>query len=112
MKLERAEQELPTLMSLENKACIVTGAARGIGKAIARRFIGDGARVIVADVDDEAGSRTVEELGAFGAVRFVRCDVGDAADVANLVAATIAVFGEVDVLVNNAAILAAIDFLD
>src|SRR6185436_5610092 len=57
-------------------------------------------------------ARTVEELGSFGAVRFVRCDVGDAADVGNLVAAAIAAFGEIDVLVNNAAVLAAVDFLD
>ena len=100
------------MSTLENKACIITGAARGIGKAIARRFVTDAARVIVADVDEEAASQTVEELGAFGAVRFVRCDVGDAAEVDNLVAATIAAFGEIDVLVNNAAVLAAIDFLD
>ena len=100
------------MSTLENKVCIVTGAARGIGKAIARRFVSDGARVIVADVDEDAGARTVEELGALGAVRFVRSDVGDADDVANLVAAAVAGFGEIDVLVNNAAILAAVDFLD
>jgi NAD(P)-dependent dehydrogenase (short-subunit alcohol dehydrogenase family) len=97
--------------TLENKVCVVTGAARGIGKAIARRFVSDGARVVIADVDEETGIRTVDELGVIGAVRFVHCDVGDAAAVANLVDAAMAGFGEIDVLVNNAAVLAAVDFL-
>jgi NAD(P)-dependent dehydrogenase (short-subunit alcohol dehydrogenase family) len=97
--------------TLENKVCVVTGAARGIGKAIARRFVSDGARVVIADVDEETGIRTVDELGVIGAVRFVHCDVGDAAAVANLVDAAMAGFGEIDVLVNNAAVLAAADFL-
>lgn len=99
-------------MLLENKAAIVTGGARGIGKAIARRFLQEGARVIIADVDEAAGSAAVEDLGSRGPVRFVACDVGEAASVGNLVAATIAAFGAIDVLVNNAAILAAKDFLD
>lgn len=99
-------------MLLENKAAIVTGGARGIGKAIARRFLQEGARVIIADIDEAAGSAAVEDLGSRGPVRFVACDVGEAASVGNLVAATIAAFGAIDVLVNNAAILAAKDFLD
>lgn len=99
------------MSTLENKVCVVTGAARGIGKAIARRFVSDGARVVIADVDEETGIRTVDELGVIGAVRFVHCDVGDAAAVANLVDAAMAGFGEIDVLVNNAAVLAAVDFL-
>jgi NAD(P)-dependent dehydrogenase (short-subunit alcohol dehydrogenase family) len=99
-------------VALENKVVVVTGAARGIGKAIARRFLEEGARVVAADIDADGGSALVAELGAIGAVRFVACDVGDAASVANLVASAIAAFGEIDVLVNNAAILAAVDFLD
>lgn len=97
---------------LENKVAIVTGAARGIGAAIARRFLAEGARVVVADIDEAAGSAAVAGLGGHGAIRFIRADVGDSADVANLVAATLVAFGEIDVLVNNAAILAPIDFLD
>ncbi len=99
-------------MSLENKVAIVTGGAKGIGLAIAKRFAGDGARVVIADVDEDAGSRAVEEIGGLGAVRFVRCDVGDRVDVENLVASTLQAWGSIDVLVNNAGIVHGADFLD
>ena len=99
-------------MGLTNRVAIVTGGAKEIGLAIARRFASEGARVVVADVDEDAGSRAVEELGALGALRFVRCDVGDTADVANLVGATLRDWGSVDVLVNNAGIIHAADFLE
>jgi glucose 1-dehydrogenase len=99
-------------VSLENKVAIVTGAARGIGFAIAKRFASDGARVVVADIDEDSGSRAVEEIGALGAVRFVRCDVGDKADVDNLVASTVQSWGSIDVLVNNAGIVHGADFLE
>ena len=101
-----------SIVLLENKVAIVTGGARGIGNAIARRYLQEGARVVIADVDEDGGSAAVQDLGSLGAVRFVACDVGDSAAVGNLVKATIAAFGEIDVLVNNAAILAAKDFLD
>jgi NAD(P)-dependent dehydrogenase (short-subunit alcohol dehydrogenase family) len=96
----------------KNKVAIVTGAARGIGKAIARRFAEEGARVVLADIEAEAGAATAQALEAHGAVRFVACDVGDAAAVTRLVAETRAAFGDIDVLVNNAAILVGADFLD
>jgi glucose 1-dehydrogenase len=106
-------------VQLENKVAIVTGGARGIGNAIARRFLQEGARVVIADVNDETGSAAVRELGALGkdlgalgSVRYVACDVGDSGAVRNLVEATIAAFGPIDILVNNAAILAAKDFLE
>ncbi len=99
-------------MALEDKVAIVTGGARGIGYAIARRFLDDGARVVLADRDDEAGSKAAAELGGFGPVRFVECDVGERLDVRNLVASATDAFGEIDILVNNAAQLVAADFLD
>jgi glucose 1-dehydrogenase len=99
-------------MLLENKVAIVTGGARGIGYAVARRFLEDGARVVIADIDEDAGSEAVQSLGAFGAVRFVACDVGERLDVHNLVAAAVDAFGGVDALVNNAGILVGADFLD
>ena len=104
---------------LEDKVAIITGGAGGIGSAIARRFLSEGARVVIADVNDEAGAAAVKEmgalgkdLGALGSVRYVRCDIGDSGSVRNLLDATIAAFGPVDILVNNAAVLAARDFLD
>ncbi len=99
-------------MLLENKVAVVTGGAKGIGYAIARRFLEEGARVVIADSDDDAGPAAVEQLGALGGVRYVECDVGERLDVRNMVAATIDAFGDIDVLVNNAAILVKADFLD
>ena len=99
-------------MRLDNKVAIVTGAARGIGLAVARRFLQEGARVILADIDEDGGSEAVGTLGESGAVRFVHCDVGDRLSVRNLVAATLDAFGSVDVLVNNAGIVHAADFLE
>jgi NAD(P)-dependent dehydrogenase (short-subunit alcohol dehydrogenase family) len=99
-------------MRLENKVAIVTGGAKGIGFAIAKRFLADGARVVVADINAEGGSRAVEELGALGAARFIRCDVGDHAEVENLVRSTVETWGSVDVLVNNAGIVHGAEFLD
>lgn len=99
-------------MSLQDKVAIVTGGAKGIGRAIALRFAAGDARVVVADRDEDAGSRAVEDIGQHGAVRFIRCDVGDKAEVDNLVAATIQAWGSLDILVNNAGIVHGADFLD
>ncbi len=99
-------------MLLEDKVAIVTGGAKGIGYAIARRFLEEGARVAIADIDEDAGARAAEDLSAFGAIRFVECDIGERLDVHNLLAATVDSFGSIDVLVNNAGILASGEFLD
>ena len=99
-------------MRLLNKVAIVTGGAKGIGRAIAERFASEGARVVVADINEDAGSAAVQEIGAHGAVRFIRCDVGDKADAENLIASTVQTWGSVDVLVNNAGIAHGAEFLD
>jgi NAD(P)-dependent dehydrogenase (short-subunit alcohol dehydrogenase family) len=96
---------------LENKVAIVTGGAKGIGQAIVRRFLEEGARVVIADVDEDGGSQAVQDLGSLGPVRFVACNVGERLDVHNLVAATIDAFGSIDILVNNAGVLVRADFL-
>ena len=93
---------------LQGRVCIVTGAAQGIGAACARRFAREGAQVIVADVADTSGRALATELGAL----YVHCDVGDKAQVDALIAQTVAAHGRIDVLVNNAGIFKAADFLE
>ncbi|MBK6615751.1 SDR family NAD(P)-dependent oxidoreductase [Ottowia sp.] len=93
---------------LQGRVAIVTGGAQGIGEACARRFAREGARVVIADVADARGQALADELGA----RYVHCDVGDKAQVDALVAQAVQAHGRIDVLVNNAGIFRAADFLD
>jgi len=88
---------------LEGKVAIVTGAARGTGEVVARRFVAEGARVVLADVLEEAGAAVAGSLGA--AAWFQRLDVSDESDWARGVEEAQRRFGRVDVLVNNAAVL-------
>jgi NAD(P)-dependent dehydrogenase (short-subunit alcohol dehydrogenase family) len=96
---------------LANKVAIVTGAARGIGLAIAKRFVAEGAKVVVADIDEQAGALETKRLGA--SARFIACDVGDSAQVNRLVEDACKAFsGEIDILVNNAGIVHGAEFID
>ncbi|OKL44046.1 SDR family NAD(P)-dependent oxidoreductase [Pseudovibrio exalbescens] len=98
-------------MSLAGKVAIITGAARGIGYAVAKRFVVDGAKVILADLDEKAGLVAEEQLRELGDATFVHCNVAERLDVRNLVAEALDTYGEIDVLVNNAGIVAGGDFL-
>ncbi|GMQ74938.1 MAG: 3-hydroxybutyrate dehydrogenase [Gammaproteobacteria bacterium] len=93
-------------MKLEDKVCIVTGAARGIGEGIARRFIEEGARVAIADLDREAAEETAARLSAMGpgAAIGVAMDVTDEQAVNDGVARVAKEWGGADVLVSNAGI--------
>ncbi|TFZ06235.1 SDR family oxidoreductase [Ramlibacter henchirensis] len=93
---------------LQGRICIVTGASQGIGEACARRFARDGAVPVIADIDAARGQALANELGCL----FVPCDVGDKAQVDALVAQTVRKYGRIDVLVNNAGIFKASDFLE
>ena len=93
---------------LGGRVVIVTGAAQGIGEACARRFAQEGAQVVVCDVADAPGQALAAELNA----TYLHCDVGDKAQVDALVAQVMAAHGRIDVLVNNAGIFRAADFLD
>jgi len=102
----------PTTGRLEGKVAIVTGGARGMGEADARRLAAEGAKVVVADVLEEQGEALAAELGDDAI--FVRLDVSDEASWAAALEAAEKAFGPVTVLVNNAGILsyAAVDQVD
>jgi NAD(P)-dependent dehydrogenase (short-subunit alcohol dehydrogenase family) len=95
------------------QVAIVTGAAQGIGAACVERLAGSGAAVALWDVDVERGERLAAKLGAAGQrAAFVRCNVARKAEVEAALAATLAAFGRIDMLVNNAGIFRAADFLE
>jgi NAD(P)-dependent dehydrogenase (short-subunit alcohol dehydrogenase family) len=89
-------------MSLQEKVAIVTGGGQGIGKAIAKRFLEEGMKIVIADIDEEAGKETAAEFKKLGNIRFIQSDVSDEESVKNLVRETINHFKGIDVLVNNA----------
>jgi NAD(P)-dependent dehydrogenase (short-subunit alcohol dehydrogenase family) len=90
---------------MDGKTAIVTGAANGIGRAVARALAGAGASVMVADVLADDGERTVDEItSAGGTAAFARADVSDSEQAEQLIATTVERFGGLHVLVNNAGI--------
>lgn len=90
---------------LSGKVGVITGAASGVGRATALRFAAEGARVVVADYNEPAGQAVARELAeAGGEALAVKVDVSRAAEVEAMVAATVAEFGRLDVLFNNAAV--------
>jgi 3alpha(or 20beta)-hydroxysteroid dehydrogenase len=88
---------------LQDKVALITGAARGQGAAAARRFVEEGARVIIADVSDEAGKELAQELGQ--AAYYRHLDVSNEDDWAAVVGEAVDTLGHLDVLVNNAGVL-------
>jgi 3-oxoacyl-[acyl-carrier protein] reductase len=85
---------------VKDRVAIVIGAARGIGEAIAERLVEEGARIVIGDTLEEEGSRTAARLGGF----FVASDAAEKASVEGIVQQTLARFGRVDILVQNAGI--------
>lgn len=95
----------PGKAKLDGKIALVTGASTGIGKAIAKDFAKEGARLVLADVNDESGKALAEEVKKEGAEAiYVHCNVADSNEVKQLVQQTIDTYGRLDVACNNAGI--------
>lgn len=92
-------------MRLAGKSALITGAARGIGRAFAAAYIAEGARVAIADINVDGARATAAELGE--AAIAVELDVTDRASIDRAVAGTAAQFGRIDILINNAALFTA-----
>jgi 3-oxoacyl-[acyl-carrier protein] reductase len=93
-------------MRFTDKVAVVTGAAQGIGEAYARALAAEGAAVVVADLNEEAGEQVAADIGGL----FVRTDVSSAESAAAMVEAAVAAYGGIDLLVNNAAIYGDMQF--
>ena len=92
-------------MKLKDKVAVITGAASGMGKAMALLFAEEGARVVVADIDDTGGKQTVDEINlSNGKAIFVHTDVSKPSNIKNLIDAAIDAYSKIDILVNNAGI--------
>jgi len=93
-------------MNLKNKVCIITGAASGIGHGIAKRFVGDGAKVVIADLKLDAAQKAADELTAQGPgeAMAVEMNVTDETQVNDGVAKVVETWGKIDVLVSNAGV--------
>ena len=91
-------------MRLKNKVCIITGAARGIGKATAIKFLGNGAKAVICDLDDAFVQSAVKDLSEYGEVTGFAVDVTKPDNIRYMVTEVLKKYGRIDVLVNNAGI--------
>ena len=100
-----AQKSIAELFNLNGQTAVVTGGAMGIGFGIVLRLSEAGANVVIADLDEAAGTKKVEELSALGRkALFVKTDVSQEADVKNMVAQAVKAFGRLDIMVNNVGI--------
>src|SRR6516225_1188913 len=99
-------------MKLSGKVAVITGAARGIGRACAERFLEDGCKVVITDVDGDNLAKTAAEIGRQHDLRVIACDVVRRADVDRAVATAVKEFGGLDIMVNNAGVARNQDLLD
>ena len=98
---------------LNQQVAIVTGAGRGIGKAVASHYAREGAKVVVAELDEQRGEQLVQALTSTGAdALFVKTDINQIADIEALTNTAKEHFGSIDILVNNAAVTRSLDFFE
>ena len=90
-------------MRLKEKVAVVTGAASGIGKATVKRFVEEGALVIIGDIQRELGEDLSSEMGHKAIFKY--CDVTEEADVEELMEAAVSTYGSLDIVMNNAGIV-------
>ena len=92
-------------MQLKNRVAVVTGSGRGIGEAIARRFVKEGAKVVICDLNETDVNRTVRELtGEGGTVLGFVANVANSTEINNMMEKVLQEFGTIDILINNAGI--------
>jgi NAD(P)-dependent dehydrogenase (short-subunit alcohol dehydrogenase family) len=96
-------------MRLKDKVAIITGAGQGIGKAYAKRFLDEGAKVAIAEINVERGEGALKELSGLGDVTLIQTDISDEESAKACAAAAAEQFGRVDILINNAALYYDID---
>jgi NAD(P)-dependent dehydrogenase (short-subunit alcohol dehydrogenase family) len=94
---------------LQDKVAIITGAGQGIGLAYAERFLAEGAKVVVAEINEERAESAMKQLADSGDVIFQRTDISDEQSTLDCATATIEQFGTIDILLNNAALYYDID---
>ena len=97
---------------LQDKVAIITGAGQGIGLAYAQRFLAEGAKVVVAEINEDRARSAMASLESRGDAVFVATDISDPESGEACVAETVKAFGTVDILVNNAALYYDIDNFD
>jgi len=91
-------------MKLEGKVALITGGANGIGKVTAKRFLKEGAKVVISDINEEMGNETVGELQQYGEITFIQADVSNTGQIEKMVDSIVKVYQKIDILINNAGI--------